>query len=55
MTMNYLSQLQSAVCSSEICVGGAPVCFSEIFVGVNVNLLPTRAKWILCLFPGLES
>ena len=35
--------------------GGAPVCFSEIFVGVNVNLLPTRATWILSLFPGLES
>ena len=34
---------------------GAPVCFSGIFVGSNVNLLPTRAAWILSLFPGLES
>ena len=29
MTMNYLSQLQSAVCSSEICVGGSCLFFRD--------------------------
>lgn len=48
--------LPVAVCCTQFRnLRGAPVCFSGIFVGSNVNLLPSRATWILSLFPGLES
>lgn len=53
MMMNYLSWLHSSACSLEICEG-LVFCFPDIFVGTNINLLPTWSTWSLSFLRGLE-